>query len=92
VLRTSDDRENFYSFWVFQHHSHKKIVSNIQVVKARGGKVIALVTEGNEPVSKLADHTIELPTVSEYLSPLLTLIHLQLLTYQIAVLRDCNVD
>jgi glucosamine--fructose-6-phosphate aminotransferase (isomerizing) len=72
--------------------SYEKIVSNIQKVKARGGKVIALVTEGDEQVAKLADHTIELPAVSEHLSPLLSVIPLQLLAYQIAVLRDCNVD
>jgi len=72
--------------------SYEKIVSNIQEVKARGGKVIALVTEGDEQVAKLADHTIELPAVSEHLSPLLSVIPLQLLAYQIAVLRDCNVD
>lgn len=72
--------------------SYEKIVSNIQEVKARGGKVIALVTEGDEQVSNLADHTIELPPVSEHLSPLLSVIPLQLLAYQIAVLRDCNVD
>lgn len=72
--------------------SYEKIVSNIQEVKARGGKVIAIVTEGDELVSKLADHTIELPPVNEHLSPLLSVIPLQLLAYQIAVLRDCDVD
>ena len=72
--------------------SYEKIVSNIQEVKARGGKVIAIVTEGDELVSKLADHTIELPPVNEHLSPLLSVIPLQLLAYQIAVLRNCNVD
>ncbi|MDG1279232.1 MAG: glutamine--fructose-6-phosphate transaminase (isomerizing) [Algoriphagus sp.] len=72
--------------------SYEKIVSNIQEVKARGGKVIAIVTEGDELVSKLADHTIELPPVNEHLSPLLSVIPLQLLAYQIAVLRGCNVD
>lgn len=72
--------------------SYEKIVSNIQEVKARGGKVIAIVTEGDELVSKLADHIIELPPVNEHLSPLLSVIPLQLLAYQIAVLRNCNVD
>jgi glutamine---fructose-6-phosphate transaminase (isomerizing) len=72
--------------------SYEKIVSNIQEVKARKGKIIAIVTEGDQQVAQLADHCIEIPEVEEYLSPLLTVIPLQLLAYHIAVLRGCNVD
>jgi len=77
---------------VLKNSSYEKIVSNIQEVKARKGKVIAIVTEGDELVAKLADHCIEIPEVDEYFSPLLTVIPLQLLAYHIAVLRWCNVD
>ncbi|MCH2214740.1 MAG: glutamine--fructose-6-phosphate transaminase (isomerizing) [Flavobacteriales bacterium] len=72
--------------------SYEKIVSNIQEVKARKGKIIAIVTEGEEQVKKMADHTIEIPEVDECLMPLLTVIPLQLLSYHIAVMRGCNVD
>jgi glucosamine--fructose-6-phosphate aminotransferase (isomerizing) len=72
--------------------SYEKIVSNIQEVKARKGKIIAIVTEGEEQVKQMADHTIEIPEVDECLMPLLTVIPLQLLSYHIAVLRGCNVD
>jgi glucosamine--fructose-6-phosphate aminotransferase (isomerizing) len=72
--------------------SYEKIVSNIQEVKARKGKIIAIVTEGEKLVKELADHTIEIPDVDECLMPLLTVVPLQLLSYHIAVLRGCNVD
>lgn len=72
--------------------SYEKVVSNIQEVKARKGKVIAIITQGDEHLAGLADHFIEIPEVNEYLSPLLTVIPLQLLAYHIAVLRGCNVD
>jgi glucosamine--fructose-6-phosphate aminotransferase (isomerizing) len=61
-------------------------------VKARKGKVIAIITEGDETIKNLADHVIEIPEVAEALSPLLTVIPLQLLAYHIAVMRECNVD
>ncbi|MCR9229229.1 MAG: glutamine--fructose-6-phosphate transaminase (isomerizing) [Flavobacteriaceae bacterium] len=71
---------------------YEKVVSNIQEIKSRKGKIIAVVTEGDQTVKELADHVIEVPETSESLSPLLTTIPLQLLSYHIAVMRGCNVD
>lgn len=71
---------------------YEKVVSNIQEIKSRKGKIIAIVTEGDEQVKALADHVIEVPETLESLTPLLTTIPLQLLSYHIAVMRDCNVD
>lgn len=75
-----------------QGPSYHKVVSNIQEVKARRGKIIAVVTEGDIEVKKTADYTIEIPETDELLTPLLTTIPFQLLAYRIAVLRECNVD
>lgn len=78
---------------VAQNQNHyDKIVSNVQEIKARNGKIIAVVTKGDTQVRDLADHVIEVPSISEALSPIITTIPLQLLSYHIAVLRDCNVD
>lgn len=71
---------------------YEKVISNIQEVKARKGKIIAIVTEGDTKVRKMADYVIEVPETKEYLEPLLTTIPLQLLSYYTAVLRGCNVD
>jgi glucosamine--fructose-6-phosphate aminotransferase (isomerizing) len=71
---------------------YDKTVSNIQEIKSRKGKIIAIVTEGDTTVSDLADHVIEVPETLECLSPLLTTIPLQLLSYHIAVLLNKNVD
>ena len=71
---------------------YDKVVSNIQEIKARRGKIIAVVTKGDKQVRELADHVIEVPGISEALTPILTTIPLQLLSYHIAVLRECNVD
>ena len=71
---------------------YEKVVSNIQEIKSRKGKIIAVVTEGDEQVRDLADHVIEIPETLESLTPLLTTIPLQLLSYHIAVMRGCNVD
>ena len=71
---------------------YEKIVSNVQEVKARDGKIIAIVTEGDTEISKVADFTIEIPPTTEEFSALLTTIPLQLLSYHIAVMRGCNVD
>ena len=71
---------------------YEKMISNIQEVRARDGVVIALVTEGDTLVSKLATHVIEVPHMSDYLIPLLLPIPLQLLAYYISVLRGCDVD
>jgi glucosamine--fructose-6-phosphate aminotransferase (isomerizing) len=71
---------------------YEKVVSNIQEVKARKGTIIAVVTEGDQTVSGIADYTIEVPQVDEVLVPLISVIPLQLLSYHIAVMRGCNVD
>jgi glutamine---fructose-6-phosphate transaminase (isomerizing) len=72
--------------------SYEKVISNIQEVKARKGKIIAIINEGDETVKNLADHSIEIPETEEMLVPLLATIPLQLLSYHIAVMRNCNVD
>jgi glucosamine--fructose-6-phosphate aminotransferase (isomerizing) len=74
----------------FEHYD--KIVSNIQEIKSRKGKIIAVVTEGDDQVKNIADHYIEVPASLELLSPLLTTVPLQLLSYHIAVLLSKNVD
>lgn len=71
---------------------YDKVVSNIQEIKSRSGKIIAVVTKGDTQVRDLADHVIEIPDTIEALTPLLTTIPLQLLSYHIAVFRGCNVD
>ena len=75
-----------------QDNSYEKIVSNIQEVRARKGRVIAVVTEGDTHIRNMAEYTIEVPATHEALMPLLTVIPLQLLSYHIAVMRGCNVD
>jgi len=75
-----------------QGHSYEKVVSNIQEVKARKGKLIAIVTEGDTQVREIADQVIEIPHTDDHLVPLLATIPLQLLAYYSAVLRGCNVD
>ena len=72
--------------------TYEKVVSNIQEIKARKGRVIAVVTEGDELVSQIADYCIEVPATEECLTPLLTVIPLQLLAYHIAVVKGCDVD
>ena len=71
---------------------YDKVVSNIQEIKSRSGKIIAIVTKGDTQVKELADYVIEIPETSDALSPLITTIPLQLLSYHIAVMRGCNVD
>tara|TARA_R110002096_G_scaffold431885_1_gene647666 strand:- start:72408 stop:74252 length:1845 start_codon:yes stop_codon:yes gene_type:complete len=71
---------------------YEKIVSNIQEVKARQGKVIAIVNNGDSEIAKMADHVIEVEDTLELFTPLITTIPLQLLSYHIAVMRGCNVD
>ncbi|MFT5601316.1 MAG: glucosamine--fructose-6-phosphate aminotransferase (isomerizing) [Flavobacteriales bacterium] len=75
-----------------QDASYEKVVSNIQEVKARKGKVIAIVTKGDTVVKGIADHVIEIPKTDDMLVPLIATIPLQLLSYHIAVMRECNVD
>src|SRR5438132_2997768 len=71
---------------------YAKVVSNMQEVKARGGRLIAITSEGNGDLSHLVDHQIEVPETLDLLTPVLTVIPLQLLAYHIAVLRGCDVD
>lgn len=72
--------------------AYEKIVSNVQEVKARKGMVISVVKEGDKVISELSDYTIEIPDTDEPLTPLLSVIPLQLLSYHIAVMRGCDVD
>jgi glucosamine--fructose-6-phosphate aminotransferase (isomerizing) len=72
--------------------TYDKIVSNIQEVKARKGRVISIVSEGDTIIRKMSDFVLEVPVTDEVLSPLLAVVPLQLLSYHIAVLRGCNVD
>jgi glutamine---fructose-6-phosphate transaminase (isomerizing) len=71
---------------------YQKVVSNMQEVKARGGRIIAITTEGNGDLSNLVDHELRVPSTAPLLSPLVTVIPLQLLAYHVAVLRGCDVD
>ena len=73
-------------------HLYEKIVSNVQQVKARGGSIIAIVTEGDKTISKIADHVLEVPYMPECLTPIITSIPLQLLSYYIAINKGKNVD
>ncbi len=85
--------ENMPVFVIATRKGHyEKVVSNIQEIKSRSGKIIAIVTEGDETVKEIADHVIEIPETEEALTPLLTTIPLQLLSYHIAVMLDKNVD
>jgi glucosamine--fructose-6-phosphate aminotransferase (isomerizing) len=71
---------------------YTKVVSAMQEVKARGGRIIAITSEGPDDLSRLVDHQIAVPAAAPLLSPVLTVIPLQLLAYHIAVLRGCDVD
>ena len=71
---------------------YDKVMANLQEIKARGGPVIAVVCEGDREVAELADDVIHVPSVPDYLQPIVTAIPLQLLAYHIAVLRGCDVD
>ena len=75
-----------------QDQSYEKVVSNIQEVKARKGKIISIVTQGDKTVKELSDHAIEIPRCDDSLVPILAVVPLQLLSYHIAVMRGCNVD
>jgi glucosamine--fructose-6-phosphate aminotransferase (isomerizing) len=73
--------------------SYEKILSNMQEVKARSGKIISVVNpEMKEKMAEVSDYMIEIPSTLEYLTPLLSIIPMQLLSYHIAVMRGCNVD
>jgi len=86
------DEEMPVVFIATRDSSYDKVVSNIQEVKARKGKVIAIVTEGDALIPQMAEFVIEVPKTDEALMPMVSVIPLQLLSYHIAVLRGCNVD
>uniref|UniRef100_UPI00404A6CB8 glutamine--fructose-6-phosphate transaminase (isomerizing) n=1 Tax=Fulvivirga sp. TaxID=1931237 RepID=UPI00404A6CB8 len=86
------DEEMPVVFIATRDSSYDKVVSNIQEVKARKGKVIAVVTEGDVLIPKMAEYVIEVPKTDEALMPMVSVIPLQLLSYHIAVMRGCNVD
>jgi glucosamine--fructose-6-phosphate aminotransferase (isomerizing) len=71
---------------------HAKIVSNIQEIKARKGKVIAIITEGDDVIPAMADDVFYVPPANEVVAPLLSVIPLQLLSYYIGVSKGCDVD
>lgn len=86
------DEEMPVVFIATRDSSYDKVVSNIQEVKARKGKVIAVVTKGDALIPQMAEHVIEVPATHEALMPMVSVIPLQLLSYHIAVMRGCNVD
>ncbi len=86
------DEEMPVVFIATRDSSYDKVVSNIQEVKARKGKVIAIVTEGDALIPQMAEFVIEVPRTDEAMMPLVSVIPLQLLSYHIAVMRGCNVD
>ncbi len=86
------DEEMPVVFIATSDSSYEKVVSNIQEVKARRGQVIAIVTEGDQQIKNIADYVIEIPKTIEPLTPLISVIPLQLLSYHIAVMRGANVD
>lgn len=86
------DNEMPVVFIATQDASYQKVISNIQEVKARKGRVIAIVSQGDTEIPKLAEFVIEVPRTHEALMPLVSVIPLQLLSYYIAVMRGCDVD
>jgi glucosamine--fructose-6-phosphate aminotransferase (isomerizing) len=86
------DEEMPVVFIATKDSSYEKIVSNIQEVRARKGRVIAVVTEGDTLIKQMAEFVIEIPATHEALTPILAVLPLQLLSYYIAVMRGCNVD
>ena len=72
--------------------NYEKVLSNIQEIKSRDGKIVAIVSEGDETIANIANHVIEIPNISECLTPILATIPLQLLSYYIAIIRGCDVD
>jgi len=86
------DEEMPVVFIATKDSSYEKVVSNIQEVRARKGKVISIVTEGDSLIPGMSDHVIEIPSTTDALTPMVSVIPLQLLSYHIAVMRGCNVD
>jgi glucosamine--fructose-6-phosphate aminotransferase (isomerizing) len=73
-------------------HQYEKVISNIEEVRARGGRIIAVATEGDANIRRYSDHVVYIPNALESIQPLLSVVPLQLLAYHAAVLRGCNVD
>ena len=86
------DKEMPVVFIATRDDSYNKIVSNIQEVKARKGRVIAIVTKGDTLIPQLAEFVIEVPATHQALMPMVSVIPLQLLSYHIALMRGCDVD
>lgn len=86
------DEEMPVVFIATKDSSYDKVVSNIQEVKARSGRVIAIVTKGDVLIPKMVDHVIEVPEINDMMMPMLSVIPLQLLSYHIALMRGCDVD
>ena len=78
--------------WATKDSTYDKVINNMQEVKARKGRIIAIASEGDEDIRAVADHVIYVPHTMEFLAPIVTIIPAQLLAYHMAVLRDCNVD
>ena len=79
-------------FVATHHNLYKKVISNMQEVQSRKGRILAIVTEGDEEVRKISENVIEIPEVIEPLVPLLSVIPLQMLAYHVAVNKGLNVD
>ncbi len=75
-----------------EEEHYTKILSNAQEVKSRGGRIISIVFDDDESISEISEHVIKVPKVNKYLSPIISVIPLQLLSYHIAVMRGCDVD
>ena len=86
------DKDMPVVFIATNHSTYEKVISNIQEVKARDGKIIAIISEKDVIARKMADYVIEIPETECLYSPLLATIPLQILAYHIAVMRGCNVD
>ncbi|MGH7537102.1 MAG: glutamine--fructose-6-phosphate transaminase (isomerizing) [Gemmatimonadales bacterium] len=85
--------ENMPVVFVAPHDQvYQKVLANMQEVKARGGRILAVTSEGNEGLARLVDHQLHVPAIAPLLSPVVTAIPMQLLAYHIAVLRECDVD
>jgi glucosamine--fructose-6-phosphate aminotransferase (isomerizing) len=79
-------------FIATKNSQYETVISNIEEVRARGGRVIAVATEGDDEIGRLAEHVFFVPDVPEQLQPMVDIIPLQLLAYHMAVLRGCDVD
>lgn len=86
------DKEMPVVFIATKDSTYDKIISNIQEVRARKGRVIAIVTKGDTQIQEMAEFVIEVPATEEVLVPIVAVVPLQLLAYHIAVMRGCNVD